>query len=85
MHSLRERWRAYKYKLRYEPFYPNKSKEEILINPPANVDSNDWTAFVHHYKEDKMKVIILHNFISTLSSVFFFWQLKGTFITKEQF
>lgn len=55
MHSLRDRWRAYKYKLRCDHFYPNKSKEEILANRPANVDSNDWTAFVHHYKEDKMK------------------------------
>ncbi|KAH0644672.1 hypothetical protein KY284_032556 [Solanum tuberosum] len=55
MHSLRDRWRAYKYKLRCDHFYPNKSKEEILAKRPANVDSNDWTAFVHHYKEDKMK------------------------------
>ncbi|KAH0712447.1 hypothetical protein KY289_008406 [Solanum tuberosum] len=56
MHSLRDRWRAYKYKLRCDHFYPNKRKEEILVNRPANVDSNDWTAFVHHYKEDKMKI-----------------------------
>jgi len=62
MHSLRDRWRAYKYKLRCDHFYPKKRKEEILANHPANVDSNDWTAFVHHYKEDKMKVIVLHNF-----------------------
>ncbi|KAH0696178.1 hypothetical protein KY290_013550 [Solanum tuberosum] len=55
MHSLRDRWRAYKYKLRCDHFYPNKSKEEILANRPTNVDCNDWTAFVHHYKEDKMK------------------------------
>ncbi|KAH0773602.1 hypothetical protein KY290_010739 [Solanum tuberosum] len=55
MHSLCERWKAYKYKLRCERFYPNKSKEDILANRPANVDYNDWTAFVHHYKEDKMK------------------------------
>ncbi|KAH0704352.1 hypothetical protein KY285_018630 [Solanum tuberosum] len=56
MHSLRDRWRAYKYKLRCDHFYPKKRKEEILANHPANVDSNDWTAFVHHYKEDKMKI-----------------------------
>ncbi|KAH0747483.1 hypothetical protein KY285_009140 [Solanum tuberosum] len=55
MYSLRDRWRAYKYKLRCDHFYPNKRKEEILANRPANVDSNDWTDFVHHYKEDKMK------------------------------
>ncbi|KAL3332155.1 hypothetical protein AABB24_032650, partial [Solanum stoloniferum] len=55
MHSLSDRWRAYKYKLRCDNFYPNKSKQEILANRPANVDSNDWVAFVHHYKEDKMK------------------------------
>ncbi|KAG5585585.1 hypothetical protein H5410_046019 [Solanum commersonii] len=55
MHSLRDRWRAYKYKLRCDHFYPNKSKEEILANRPANMDSNDWIVFVHHYKEDKMK------------------------------
>lgn len=50
IHSLRDRWKAYKYKLRLDHFYPNKSKEEILANRPANVDSNDWNAFVHHYK-----------------------------------
>ncbi|CAN4126337.1 unnamed protein product [Withania somnifera] len=55
MHSLGERWRAHKYKLRCENFYPNKSKKVILANPPANVDSTDWTAFVHHYHEKKMK------------------------------
>ncbi|KAG5586005.1 hypothetical protein H5410_046439 [Solanum commersonii] len=55
-HSLRDRWRACKYKLRCDHFYPNKCKEEILFNRPTNVDSNDWTTFVHHYKEDKMKI-----------------------------
>ncbi|KAH0706146.1 hypothetical protein KY285_010668 [Solanum tuberosum] len=52
------RWRVYKYKLRYERFYPKESKEEILARP-ANVDSNEWTAFVHHYKEDKIKIVFV--------------------------
>ncbi|KAG5574821.1 hypothetical protein H5410_054955 [Solanum commersonii] len=55
MQSLRERWRALKYKLRCNNFYPNKSKEELLAKPPENVDSIDWIAFVHHRNEDKMK------------------------------
>ncbi|XP_027772290.1 uncharacterized protein LOC107018302 [Solanum pennellii] len=55
MHSLRYRWRAYKYKLRCDHFYPNKRMEEILANLPPNVDSTDWTAFVHHYKEDRLR------------------------------
>ncbi|KAG5626161.1 hypothetical protein H5410_011379 [Solanum commersonii] len=53
--SLCERWRALKYKLRCNSFYPNKSKEELLAKPPENVDSIDWIAFVHHCNEDKMK------------------------------
>ncbi|KAH0641806.1 hypothetical protein KY285_032670 [Solanum tuberosum] len=55
MQSLRERWRALKYKLRCNNFYPNKSKEELLAKPPENVDSIDWIAFVHHCNKDKMK------------------------------
>ncbi|XP_060185175.1 uncharacterized protein LOC132614677 isoform X1 [Lycium barbarum] len=55
MHTLRDRWRAYKYTLRNKTFYPNKSKEEILANPPEYVDSIEWAAFVHHYQEEKMK------------------------------
>ncbi|KAM3375727.1 hypothetical protein P3S68_014441 [Capsicum galapagoense] len=54
--SLRDRWRFFKYKLRNDNFYPNKSKEDILEKTPKNVDSVvDWTAFVHHYNEDKTK------------------------------
>lgn len=53
---LGERWKAYKYRLRCQYFYPNKSKEEILANCPSGVDSTDWIAFVHHYKNDQMKV-----------------------------
>ncbi|KAH0707702.1 hypothetical protein KY285_012254 [Solanum tuberosum] len=57
--KIRPQWqlieRAYKYKLRCEHFYPNKVKEEILANRPANVDYNDWTTFVHHYKVDNIK------------------------------
>ncbi|XP_060197670.1 uncharacterized protein LOC132626717 isoform X2 [Lycium barbarum] len=53
MRTLCERWRAYKYKLRNENLYPNKSKEEILAKTPENVDSIDCAAFVHHCKEDK--------------------------------
>ncbi|XP_060201834.1 uncharacterized protein LOC132630263 [Lycium barbarum] len=55
MRTLHDRWRSYKYALRNQTFYPSKSKEQILANPPPNVDSIDWTAFVHHYKEEKMK------------------------------
>ncbi|CAL0319802.1 unnamed protein product [Lupinus luteus] len=61
MSTLGERWRAYKYRLRYKYFYPNKSKEDILANPPPGIDCADWTAFVHHYKEDKMKKQSLAN------------------------
>ncbi|MCD7450598.1 hypothetical protein HAX54_007394 [Datura stramonium] len=48
MHTLCERWRAYKYKVRCDCFYPNKNKEELLANPPENVDST----------EDKMKLLL---------------------------
>ncbi|XP_019422993.1 PREDICTED: uncharacterized protein LOC109332467 [Lupinus angustifolius] len=61
MSTLGERWRAYKYRLRCKYFYPNKSKEDILANPPPGLDCADWTAFVHHYKEDKMKKQSLAN------------------------
>ncbi|KAH0709382.1 hypothetical protein KY284_010809 [Solanum tuberosum] len=30
-------------------------KEELLAKPPENVVPIDWTAFVHHCNEDKMK------------------------------
>ncbi|XP_058742693.1 uncharacterized protein LOC131615238 [Vicia villosa] len=53
--TLGERWKAYKYKLRNKYFYPNKSKEEILANPPSNMDPIEWTSFVHHYNDPKMK------------------------------
>ncbi|OIW07368.1 hypothetical protein TanjilG_10203 [Lupinus angustifolius] len=59
MSNLDERWRAYKYRLRCKYFYPNKSKEVILANPPSGLDCVDWTAFGHHYKEDKVKVKIM--------------------------
>ncbi|KAM3342498.1 hypothetical protein P3S68_027464 [Capsicum galapagoense] len=58
MQSLRDRWKSFKYKLLNDNFYPNKSKEELLEKTPKNVDSVvDWTAFVHHYNEEKMKVV----------------------------
>ncbi|XP_058750398.1 uncharacterized protein LOC131623405 [Vicia villosa] len=53
--TLGERWKAYKYKLRNQYFYPNKRKEEILANTPSGVDPVQWTSFVHHYKSPKMK------------------------------
>ncbi|KAH0678813.1 hypothetical protein KY284_019898 [Solanum tuberosum] len=55
MQSLRERRRTHKYKLRCNNFYSNKSKEELFLKPPENVDYIDWTAFVHHCNEDKVK------------------------------
>ncbi|KAJ1391629.1 putative transposase, Ptta/En/Spm, plant [Sesbania bispinosa] len=61
MSTLGERWKAYKYKLRCKHFYPNKSKEDILANPPSGVDCVDWTAFVHHYKNYHMKKQSLQN------------------------
>jgi hypothetical protein len=53
---LGERWKAYKYKLRCQHFYPNKSKKEILANRPSSVPPTEWSNFVTHYKDDKMKV-----------------------------
>lgn len=61
-----QKMRAYKYKLRCDHFYHNKRKEETLLNFPANMNFIDWTAFVHYYKEDKMKLIILRNLILSL-------------------
>ncbi|KAM3216534.1 hypothetical protein P3L10_025975 [Capsicum annuum] len=56
MQSLCDRWRSFKYKLRNDNLYPNKSKEEILEKIPKEVDSVvEWTAFVYHYHEEKMK------------------------------
>ncbi|KAM3220147.1 hypothetical protein P3S67_019886 [Capsicum chacoense] len=56
MQSLRDRWRAFKYRLQNDFFYSNKSKEELLEKTSKNVDFvDDWTAFVHHYNEEKMK------------------------------
>ncbi|KAM3222485.1 hypothetical protein P3S67_016662 [Capsicum chacoense] len=55
MHSLRNRWRSFKYKLQNN-FYPYKSKEDLLEKTPKNVDFVvDWTAFVHHCNEEKTK------------------------------
>jgi len=58
--TLGDRWRSYKYSLRNAYFYHNKTKEEILAKPPSGVGPVEWTAFVHHYKSDKMKVHILY-------------------------
>ncbi|KAM3378790.1 hypothetical protein P3S68_011203 [Capsicum galapagoense] len=56
MQSLRDRWRSYKSRLRNGNFYPNKSKEELLEKTIKEVDSIvEWTAFVHHYNDEKMK------------------------------
>ncbi|KAM3382658.1 hypothetical protein P3S68_008233 [Capsicum galapagoense] len=56
MQSLCDRWRSFKYKLRNDNFYSNKSKEEILEKISKEVDSVvEWTAFVYHYHEEKMK------------------------------
>ncbi|GAU50074.1 hypothetical protein TSUD_90970, partial [Trifolium subterraneum] len=59
--TLGERWKAYKYKLRCQHFYPNKSKEEILANRPSSVPPTEWANFVTHYKDDKMKKISEQN------------------------
>ncbi|KAM3204422.1 hypothetical protein P3L10_027831 [Capsicum annuum] len=43
--------------LRNDNFYPNKSKEELLEKTPKEVDSIvEWTAFMHHYHDEKMKL-----------------------------
>ncbi|KAF3623103.1 hypothetical protein FXO38_30917 [Capsicum annuum] len=61
MHSLRNRWRSFKYKLQNN-FYPYKSKEDLLEKTPKNVDFVvDWTAFVHHCNEEKTKDKILEH------------------------
>ncbi|KAL5099307.1 hypothetical protein RYX36_003634, partial [Vicia faba] len=59
--TLGERWKSYKYKVRNQYFYPNKSKEEILSNPPSSIDPIEWTSFVHHYCDPKIKEKILEN------------------------
>ncbi|XP_061347696.1 uncharacterized protein LOC133293176 isoform X2 [Gastrolobium bilobum] len=64
MSTLGERWKAHKYRLRRKYFYPNRSTEDILGNPPPGVDCADWTAFVNHYKDDKMRIRSLQNKLS---------------------
>ncbi|KAK2401027.1 hypothetical protein QL285_050662 [Trifolium repens] len=59
--TLGERWKAYKYKLRCQHFYPNKSKEEILANRPSFVPPTEWVTFVNHYKNDQMKKVSEQN------------------------
>lgn len=59
--SLGERWRAYKYKLRCDHFYPRKSKEEILANRPSSIPPVQWATFVSYYTSDKMKKISEQN------------------------
>ncbi|KAK2406044.1 hypothetical protein QL285_041828 [Trifolium repens] len=59
--TLGERWKAYKYKLRCQHFYPNKSKEEILANRPSRVPPSEWVTFVNHYKNDQMKKVSEQN------------------------
>lgn len=56
MSTLGDRWKAHKYKIRCQYFYPNKSKAEILANPPPGVNPVEWAAFVHYYQTDEMKV-----------------------------
>ncbi|KAK2363289.1 hypothetical protein QL285_088287 [Trifolium repens] len=59
--TLGERWKAYKYKLRCQHFYPNKSKEEILANRHSSVPPTEWVTFVNHYKNDQMKKVSEQN------------------------
>ncbi|KAM3306144.1 hypothetical protein P3S67_013014 [Capsicum chacoense] len=59
MQSLHNKWRSYKYKLRNNKFYPNKSKQELLEKTPKEVDSIvEWTAFMHHNHDEKMKLVV---------------------------
>ncbi|KAK2376322.1 hypothetical protein QL285_077122 [Trifolium repens] len=59
--TLGDRWKYYKYRLRCKHFKPNKSKEDILANPPSGVPPVDWIAFVNYYKNDQMKKVSEQN------------------------
>ncbi|CAJ2652338.1 unnamed protein product [Trifolium pratense] len=59
--TLGDRWKYYKYRLRCKHFKPNKSKEDILANPPSGVPPVDWIAFVNYYNNDEMKKVSERN------------------------
>ncbi|MCI02192.1 hypothetical protein A2U01_0023224, partial [Trifolium medium] len=59
--TLGDRWKYYKYRLRCKHFKPNKSKEDILANPPSGVPPDDWIAFVNYYNNDQMKKVSERN------------------------
>jgi len=60
MSTLGDRLKSYKYQLRCKYFTRFNTIEDLLANRPPTVDSVDWSAFVRHYKGDKMKVSFLN-------------------------
>ncbi|RYQ92814.1 hypothetical protein Ahy_B09g099063 [Arachis hypogaea] len=55
LRTLGDRWKAHKYNLRGEYFFPNKRKVEILAANPSDILPVEWTAFVDHYMDPKTK------------------------------
>ncbi|MED6107759.1 hypothetical protein PIB30_017251 [Stylosanthes scabra] len=64
LRTLGDRWRAYKYALRNKYFFPNKRKEEILAEIPSKISPVEWTTFVNHYMDPKIKKQCLQNKIN---------------------
>ncbi|RYR16488.1 hypothetical protein Ahy_B04g073518 [Arachis hypogaea] len=61
LRTLGDRWKAHKYNLRGEYFFPNKRKIEILAANPSNIPPIEWIAFVDHYMDHKTKKQCLQN------------------------
>ncbi|XLT09817.1 hypothetical protein HN51_055610 [Arachis hypogaea] len=61
LRTLGDRWKAHKYNLRGEYFFPNKRKVEILAANPSDIPPVEWTAFVDHYIDPKTKKQCLQN------------------------
>ncbi|XP_057740187.1 uncharacterized protein LOC130957336 [Arachis stenosperma] len=61
LRTLGDRWKAHKYNLRGECFFPNKRKAEILAANPSDILPVEWTAFVDHYMDPKIKKQCLQN------------------------
>ncbi|RYR78308.1 hypothetical protein Ahy_A01g003063 [Arachis hypogaea] len=55
LRTLGDRWKAHKYNLRGEYFFPNKRKAEILAANPSDIPPVEWTDFVDHYMDPKTK------------------------------
>ncbi|RYR34120.1 hypothetical protein Ahy_A10g048841 [Arachis hypogaea] len=61
LQTLGDRWKAHKYNLRGEYFFPNKRKAEILATNSSDILPVEWTAFVDHYMDLKIKKQCLQN------------------------